>query len=31
MTLATLFYVVLLVAVWVALNAWILPKFGIRT
>ncbi len=31
MTLATFFYVVLLVAVWVALNAWILPKFGIRT
>lgn len=31
LTLATLVYVALLVAAWVILNAWILPKFGIRT
>ncbi len=29
--MSTLLYVLLLVAIYVALNAWILPKFGIQT
>jgi hypothetical protein len=29
--MSTLVYVLIFVGIWVALNAWILPKFGIRT
>jgi hypothetical protein len=29
--MTTVIYILLLVAVWVALNAWILPKLGLQT
>lgn len=29
--MTTFVYILILVGLWIALNAWILPKFGIQT